>query len=219
LGIERWVLFGGSWGSTLSLAYAETHPSRVVAMVLRGIFTLRREELLWFYQNGASSLFPDHWEGFLAPIPPAERGDLMTAYHRRLIGDDEEERLRCAKAWSTWEMATSQLRLNPENLAKCANDTFALAFARIECHYFVNNGFLSSPNQIIDNAVKLKDIPITIIQGRYDVVCPATTAWELYKKVPHADFYLVEDAGHSAKEVGISAKLVEATDKYKSLKV
>lgn len=219
LGIEKWVVFGGSWGSTLSLVYAETHINRVMALVLRGIFTLRKEELQWFYQEGASFLFPDHWEGYVAPIPAEERGDFITAYYKRLVGDNEEERLRCARAWSTWEMATSQLRVNPENLSRCQDDVFSLAFARIECHYFVNNGFFKSPNQVIDNAKIINDskIPVTIVQGRYDVVCPAKTAWELYKKLPNAEFHLIEDCGHSAKEAGITKKLVEACDKYKNL--
>jgi len=219
LGIDKWVLFGGSWGSTLALAYAETHIERVLGMVLRGIFTLRPEEIRWFYQEGASFIYPDVWETYLKPIPEQERGDLVTAYHKRLIGDNEEERLQCAKAWSTWEMATSQLRVNEDNLKKAADDAWSLAFARIECHYFVNKGFFKNPTQILDDAVIIKDskVPVTIIQGRYDVVCPATTAWELYKRLPNAEFYLIEDAGHSAKETGIMTKLVEACDKYKTL--
>ncbi|CAL8069282.1 unnamed protein product [Orchesella dallaii] len=219
LGIEKWVVFGGSWGSTLALVYAEKHIDRVLAMVLRGIFTLRKEELRWFYQEGASYLFPDRWEEYVEPIPEEERGDFITAYYKRLTGDNEEERLRCAKAWSKWEMATSQLRVNPENLSRCADDIFSLAFARIECHYFVNKGFFDSPNYVLDNAniIHESGIPVTIVQGRYDVVCPAKTAWELHKKLPNAEFYLIEDAGHSAKEEGITKKLVEACDKYKTL--
>ena len=219
LGIEKWVLFGGSWGSTLALAYAETHIDRVLGMVLRGIFTLRPEELRWFYQEGASFIYPDAWEKYLEPIPERERGDLITAYHKRLVGDNEAERLKCARAWSTWEMATSQLKVNPENLKKAAEDTWALAFARIECHYFVNKGFFTSPTQLLDNAgiIKLSKVPVTIIQGRYDVVCPATTAWELHKRLPNSELHLIEDAGHSAKETGITRELVAACDKYKTL--
>jgi len=218
LGINKWVVFGGSWGSTLSLAYAETHIERVLALVLRGIFTLRDEEIKWFYQEGASFIFPDVWEKYLEPIPVEEHGDLLNAYHKRLTGSDEEQRLRCAKAWSTWEMATSQLKVNPENIQRAADDNWSLAFARIECHYFVNKGFMKH-NQILDDAgiIAKSGIPVTIVQGRYDVVCPAKTAWELKKRLPTAEFHLVEDAGHSAKEYGITAKLVQACDKYKTL--
>ncbi|OXA64072.1 Proline iminopeptidase [Folsomia candida] len=219
LNIERWVVFGGSWGSTLALAYAEKHVDRVLGLVLRGIFTLRKAEIDWFYQKGASFMFPEAWEQYLEPIPVAERSDLLSAYHKRLIGENQTEQVRCAKAWSTWEMATSQLRTNPENLAKAAEDKWALAFARIESHYFVNEGFMR-PNQIIEDAGIIADsgIPVSIVQGRYDVVCPATTAWDLFKKIPKAEFFIVDDCGHSAKEVGITEKLVAACDKYKSLK-
>jgi len=219
LGLDRWILFGGSWGSTLSLAYAQKHIGRVMGMILRGIFTLRHEEIQWFYQSGASMMFPDVWEQYVAPIPVEERHDFVTAYYKRLTGPDEEERLRCAKAWSTWEMATSQLKVNPENLKKAESDDWALAFARIECHYFVNKGFFSSPTELIDNAgiIRNSKIPVTIVQGRYDVVCPAKTAWDLYKQLPNAEFHFVDDAGHSAKEDGIQKKLVEACDKYKNI--
>jgi proline iminopeptidase len=219
LGIQRWVVFGGSWGSTLGLAYAETHIDRVLALVLRGIFTLRPEEIRWFYQEGASFIFPDAWDKYLEPIPVAEHGDLVTAYHKRLTGADEEARLKCAKAWSTWEMATSQLKVNPENIQRAADDTWSLAFARIECHYFVNNGFFKKPNHILEDAhiIENSGIPVTIVQGRYDVVCPAKTAWELKKRLPSAELHIIDDAGHSAKEAGITAKLVAACDKYKTL--
>ncbi|XP_037031164.1 probable proline iminopeptidase isoform X2 [Bradysia coprophila] len=218
LEVDRWILFGGSWGSTLSLAYAEKHIDRVVAMILRGIFTLRDEEIQFFYQSGSSYIFPDVWEKYVAPIPENERNDFVSAYYKRLTGNDEAERLRCAKAWSTWEMATSQLKVNPENLLRAEDDTWALAFARIECHFFNNKGFMK-PNQLIDDAHIIRDakIPVTIVQGRYDVVCPAKTAWDLYKQLPEAEFFFVDDAGHSAKEAGTTKKLVEACDKYKSL--
>jgi len=201
------------------LIYAETHIDRVLALVLRGIFTLRQEEIDWFYQKGASQIFPDVWEKYVEPIPIAERSDFVKAYHKRLTGDNEEERLRCAKAWATWEMATSQLNVNPDNLKRCENDVWALAFARIECHYFINGGFLKTPNHVLENARIIKDsgIPVTIVQGRYDVVCPAKTAWELYKEIPNAEFFFIDEAGHSAKEAGTTARLVLACDKYKNI--
>ncbi|KAJ3090700.1 hypothetical protein HK102_002922 [Quaeritorhiza haematococci] len=217
LNIDKWVIFGGSWGSTLALAYAETHPTRVKALVLRGIFTLRPTELKWFYQEGASFLFPDYWEDYLAQIPEEERGDLISAYYKRLTSTDEAERMRCARAWSRWECATSKLYVDPAMIAKAENDTWALAFARIECHYFINGGFFKSPTQILDDIDKIKHIPAVIVQGRYDVVCPMYTAWDLHKRWPEAEFHVVHDAGHSAKEKGITARLVEATDKFKNI--
>lgn len=188
-------------------------------MILRGIFTLRDEEIRWFYQEGASFLYPDKWDEYLKPIPEEERGDLVSAYHKRLTGENEKEKLACAKAWSKWEMVTSQLYVNPDNLSRCADDTWSLAFARIECHYFFNKGFFSTPSQLIDNAkiIHASGLPVTIVQGRYDVVCPAKTAWELYKQLPNAEFHILEDCGHSAKEIGITEKLVQACDKYKNL--
>lgn len=164
-------------------------------------------------------MFPDFWEEYVAPIPQEERGDFIKAYYKRLTGDNEEERLRCARTWSKWEMATSQLCVNQDNLNRCADDAFSLAFARIECHYFINNGFFKTPNHVLDNAKIIHDsgIPVTIVQGRYDVVCPAKTAWELHKQLPNAEFHLIEDAGHSAKEESITKRLVEACEKYKTL--
>jgi len=217
IGIEKWVVFGGSWGSTLAIAYAETHHTRVKALILRGIFTLRRKELVWFYQEGASFIFPDAWEEYLRPIPVAERGDLMSAYHRRLTGKNEQEKLDCAKAWTKWEMATSRLYVDPEYVKQAEADEFAVAFARIESHYFVNGGFLKSDSQLLDDAHKLRDIPGTIVQGRYDMVCPAITAWDLHKIWWKADFHIVPDAGHSMKEEGNLSRLVQACDKYKHL--
>ena len=217
LGIDKWLVFGGSWGSTLALAYAETHPERVTEIVLRGIFLLRRSELEWFYQNpqGAGSLFPDLWDEYIAVIPEAERGDVMAAYYKRLTSSDPDELRRAATAWSVWEGATSYLRLNPDYVTKFREDgAFAGAFARIECHYFVNRGFLRSDNQLIEDVPKIRHIPAVIIQGRYDVVCPARSAWDLHKAWPEAELRIVADAGHSAFEVGITSELVAATDRF-----
>jgi proline iminopeptidase len=214
LGIERWCVFGGSWGSTLALLYAQTHPGRVAGLILRGIFMLRAQELRWFYQQGASEVWPDRWQDYLAPIPPAERDDLIGAYHRRLTGDDASEALRCASAWSIWEGATSCLRPSAELVDRFGADDFALAMARIECHYFINGGFMRSESQILDNIDRIRDIPATIVQGRYDMVCPARSAWDLHEAWPEADFQLVPDAGHSAYEPGILHELICATDRY-----
>ncbi len=215
LRIERWQVFGGSWGSTLGIAYAETHPSRVTELVLRGIFLLRRSEIDWFYQRGASLLFPDAWEGFLEPIPEAERGDLLYAYHRRLTSEDSTVRLHAAKAWSVWEGSTSCLLPNLDLVARTGADEFALAFARIENHYFVNRGFLSPETQLLDNASRLSGIPGVIVQGRYDVVCPMDSAWALHKAWPEAELRIVKDAGHSAYEPGTTHELVMATDRFR----
>jgi len=214
LGIEKWVVFGGSWGSTLALAYAQTHPERVLGLILRGIFLLRRKELLWFYQEGASWLFPDAWEEYLKPIPEVERGDLMSAYHRRLTSDDPGVRMEAARAWSVWEGSTSKLFPNPESIARFAGDTFAEAFARIESHYFVNGAFLRSDTQLLDDAHRIAHLPGVIVQGRYDVVCPAASAWELHRRWPKATLRLVGDAGHSITEPGIIDALVTATDEF-----
>jgi proline iminopeptidase len=214
LGIERWVVFGGSWGSTLALAYAETHPERCLGLVLRGIFLLRRKELLWFYQDGASWLFPDAWDEFLAPIPEVERGDLMSAYHRRLTSPDPAERMRAARAWSIWEGSTSKLHPDPKTVERFSGDRFAEAFARIECHYFVNGAFLRTDSQLLDDAVRIAHLPGVIVQGRYDVVCPATSAWALHKRWPRSELRLVGDAGHSISEPGIIDALVQATDDF-----
>jgi proline iminopeptidase len=216
LGIERWLVFGGSWGSTLALAYAQLHPGRVTALVLRGIFLLRKWELDWFYQNphGAGALFPDLWEKYVEPIPESERGDMARAYYRQLTSDDADVLRRAARAWSIWEGATSYLRLNPDYLAKFDQEDYAAAFARIECHYFVNGGFLESDSQLLDDAPRLRGIPGIIVQGRYDVVCPMRTAWELHRGWPEADFRVVPDAGHSAFEAGITHELIKATDRF-----
>lgn len=212
-GVAQWLVFGGSWGSALALAYAETHTERVSELVLRGIFTLRREELLWYYQHGASLLFPDKWERFLAPIPEAERGDLMAAYRRRLTGDDREARLRAAKAWSEWEGETITLLPAPEVSNAFYGDDYATAFARIENHYFVHGGWLEE-GQLIRDAGRLRHVPAVIVQGRYDIACPAATAWDLHRAWPEAEFHLVEGAGHAFSEPGILDHLIEATDRF-----
>lgn len=214
LGIERWQVFGGSWGSTLALAYAETHPGRVTELVLRGIFMLRPYELEWFYQEGASNVFPDVWESYLAPIPVAEQGDLMAAYHRRLFGSNEDAQLEAARAWSIWEWSTSALIPEVEG----GSDEKCLAFARIENHYFVNKGFFDTEDQLLANANRLADIPSVIIHGRYDVVCPVRNAWDLHKAMPHAELRIIPDAGHSMAEPGITDALIEATNRFAGIR-
>jgi len=217
LGVAQWQVFGGSWGSTLALAYAQRHPGRVAELVLRGIFTLRREELLWFYQEGASWFYPDAWADYLAPIPKAERGDLIAAYYRRLTGDDQAERLRAAKAWSVWEGGTVSLYPSDERMKSFSSDNFATAFARIECHYFVNGGFFDHDDQILRNIGKVRNIPAVIVQGRYDVVTPMKTAWEMHQRWPEAEFVVVQNAGHAASEPGIIDALVRATNDFARL--
>ncbi|MFZ2307354.1 MAG: prolyl aminopeptidase [Rhodoferax sp.] len=213
LKVDRWLVFGGSWGSALALAYAETHPQVVSALVVRGIFTLRRAELLWYYQEGASWLFPDLWEDYLAPIPLEERGDMMAAYRKRLVGTDRSAQLAAAKAWSVWEGQTIRMLPDAANKAKHEEDDYALAFARIENHYFVHAGWLEE-GQLIRDAHKLAGIPGVIVQGRYDVATPAKTAWDLHRAWPQADFRLVDDAGHAFNEPGILAELLAATDRF-----
>lgn len=215
LAIERWQVFGGSWGSTLALAYAQAHPQRVTELVLRGIFLLRRWELEWFYQKGCDALFPDAWEAFLAAIPEREHGDLISAYHRRLTSSDAAVRMAAAKAWSVWEGSTCFLLQDQGHIAGSAGDEFAIAFSRIECHYFVNGGFLDHDDQLLRNAHMLKDIPAVIVQGRYDVVCPPRSAWDLHRAWPEADLRIVADAGHSAFEPGITHELILATDRFR----
>ena len=213
LGIARWLVFGGSWGSTLALAYAETHPERVTALVVRGIFLCRPHEIRWFYQEGASWLFPDYWEDFIAPIPVDERTDLLTAYHRRLTGEDATTRLAAAQAWSIWEGRTATLLANPAVEAHFADPSVALSLARIESHYFVNQAFLR-PNQLLDDASRIREIPGVIIQGRYDGICPLRSAWDLHQAWPTAELQIIPNAGHSAFEPGIRAALVAATDAF-----
>ncbi len=217
LGVERWLVFGGSWGSTLSLAYAQTHPERCAGLVLRGIFLLRRAELLWFYQEGASWIYPDVWEDYLAPIPPRERGDLMKAYYKRLTSKNSKVRASAARAWSVWEGSTSKLFTDPELVRRFAGGKFADAFARIEAHYFVNKGFFAVDDQLLRNVGRIRKIPAVIVQGRYDVVCPIRSAWDLHRAWPEAKFIVINNAGHSMTEPGIRAALVAETDAMHSL--
>jgi proline iminopeptidase len=216
LGIERWLVFGGSWGSTLALAYAETHPERVTELVLRGIFLIRDQEIAWFYQRGTSALFPDAWEKYVDAIPEAERGDFVRAYHARLTSDDPEVRLRAARAWSVWEGTTSCLLPNPALVEKSAADAFAVAFARIECHYFMHGAWLGPPRDLLSNVGRIRHIPGVIVQGRYDVVCPMESAWALHRAWPEARLRVVPDAGHAASEPGTLHELVEATDAFRT---
>jgi proline iminopeptidase len=215
--IKTWQVFGGSWGSTLALAYAEMHPDRVAQLVLRGIFLCRKKEIRWFYQEGASALFPDVWEEYLKVIPEAERADMVSAYYRRLTSEDDAVRLEVARAWSIWEGSTSRLLFDASMIEKFADPEFALAFARIECHYFMNNAFFSTDNYLIENVGRIRSIPGVIVQGRYDVVCPATSAWDLHRAWPEAQLHLIPDAGHSISEPGIIEALVTATDHFGKL--
>jgi proline iminopeptidase len=215
LKIDKWQVFGGSWGSTLALAYAQTHPSCVSELILRGIFLLRKQEIDWFYQRGTSALFPDAWEDYEKPIPQAERGDMVRAYYKRLTSDDPVVRQEAARAWSVWEAGTSNFYVKPEVVAKMSDDAFSLAFARIECHYFVNDGWLTGDKALLKNIDQIRNIPGVIVQGRYDVVCPMESAWALHRAWPEADLRIVADAGHSAFEPGIASELVEATDRFR----
>ncbi|MDG4555140.1 MAG: prolyl aminopeptidase [Candidatus Competibacter sp.] len=213
LDIDRWVVFGGSWGSTLALAYAETHPDRVLGLILRGVFLCRDQDIHWFYQHGANRLFPDLWEHFLAPIPAAEQHDLVHAYHRRLTGADELERLRAARAWSVWEGATLTLESSPATVEHFSDARRALSLARIECHYFVNQCFME-PDQLLRDAGRLRAIPGVIVHGRYDVVCPPDNAWALHRAWPEAELRIVTPAGHAASEPGIVDALITATQAF-----
>ncbi len=212
LEIDKWHVFGGSWGSTLSLAYAITHPARVLSMVLRGIFLVRKKEISWFYQYGASMYYPAEWEEFLEPIPKAERHDLVTAYHKRLNSSDLNEVKTAAKAWSKWEGATSKLKKDPAMVNDFSSDHFAYAFARIENHYFFNHAFFDDDEWILNNAKKIRHIPCVIVQGRYDMPCPPVSAYELHKALDKSELFFIEEAGHSASEPGIVDALVKATD-------
>ena len=213
VGVERWMVYGGSWGSTLALAYAQTHPRQVTELVLRGIFTFRQSELDWLYRKGASEIFPDKWEEFLAPIPEAERDDLVGAYHRRLTGDDRAEQLRAAKAWSKWEAETVTLLPNRRVIEEFTSDDFAVAIARIENHYMLNKGWLEE-GQLLADAHLVRDIPGVIVQGRYDCCTPPATAWDLHKVWPEAELHIVPDASHLFNEPGILDRLVRATDAF-----
>lgn len=215
LGIERWQVLGGSWGSTLALAYAQSHPDRVTELVLRGIFLVREREVRWYYQDGASRVFPDAWEKYVEPIPESERDDLVRAHHRRLTSDDEEQRMRSAKAWSVWEGSTSRLITDPELVARTAEPKFAEALARIECHYFLNGGFFERDGQLLEGIDRIRHLPAVIVQGRYDMVTPVDSAWALHRAWPEAEMHVVADAGHSALEPGIASALLDATDRFR----
>jgi proline iminopeptidase len=215
LNITDWLVFGGSWGSTLALAYAQTHPEKVKGLILRGIFLCRPSEIKWFYQFGASEIFPDVWESYYNHIPADERHDFVTAYYKRLTSPNAEVRLAAAKVWSKWEAATSRLLVDLKSIDAFDDPTFALQFARIECHYFTNNSFFSTPNHLIENVTKIKHIPAAIVQGRYDVVCPARSAWDLHRAWPEANLHIIADSGHAAGEPGIKSKLIEITENFK----
>jgi proline iminopeptidase len=215
LSIDRWVLFGGSWGSTLSLVYTQTHPDRVLGLIVRGIFLCREKEISWFYQRGADRVFPDFWQDYLAPIPENERSDMVTAYYKRLTGEDEIARMHAAKAWSNWEGRTATLKQNKNVIDHFCDAHTALSLARIECHYFMHNSFLEE-NQILNNAAKLQHIPGVIVQGRYDLICPMESAWDLHQAWPKSELKIIADAGHSATEPGIIDALVNATDNMAS---
>ena len=209
LGIDKWVLFGGSWGSTLALAYAQKHPQRVHALILRGIFLCRPQDFQWFYQEGASRMFPDYWEDYLAPIAKDERGDLMQAFHKRLTSSDEIAQMQAARAWSGWEGRTATLRPSSQVVDRFHDR--ALSIARIECHYFVNNAFLE-PDQLLRDMPKIAHLPGVIVHGRYDVICPLDNAWALHKAWPNSELQIIRDAGHAAGEPGIADALVRAAD-------
>ena len=211
LGIERWQLFGGSWGSTLALAYAQQYPDRVTELVLRGVFLLRRREIEWYYQEGASRIFPEAWQDYLEPIPEDERDDMVGAYYRRLTSSDRTERIRAARAWSIWEGSTSRLVPDPELIKRTGDETFAEAFARIECHYFINGGFFQEDNHLLQNAHRIQHIPTVIVQGRYDIVCPAESAYDLHQAWPTSTLEIAPKSGHSALEPEITSLLVSAT--------
>jgi len=217
LQIKQWLVFGGSWGSTLALAYAQSHPDAVSEMILRGIFMLRKKELDWFYQDGASNIFPDAWEKFIEPIEKSKRNDLISAYYEIFNGKDEDKKIEAAIAWSRWEGSTVNLSYNPEMVDSFSEPEFALAFALIENHYFINKGFLSHEQQLIDNINIIRNIPATIIQGRYDVCTPISTAWELHKNWPEAELIITPFSGHSAFEKEITHELILATNKFASI--
>ena len=214
LGISRWAVFGGSWGSTLALAYASSHPHVCTELFLRGIFLLRKKEIDWFYQEGCSKLFPDLWESYMRPIPENERDDFVAAYYRRLTSDDPAVRAEAAKAWSVWEGSTSKLSYDAAAAARFGDDEFADAFARIECHYFMNKGFFTDDNYLLSQVHKIRHVPTVIVHGRYDVVCPVENAWELHKAFPESELHIIADAGHSLSETGITQKLIEYTDRW-----
>jgi len=215
LGIKKWLVFGGSWGSTLALAYSQTYPNSVSEMVLRGIFMLRKKELDWFYQYGASNIFHEAWQKFIEPIEENERDDLMAAYHKIFLSNNEEKKLNAAIAWSRWEGSTSSLSYNPDMANSFSDPKFALAFALIENHYFVNKGFLEHENQLIESGIDIiRNIPTVIVQGRYDIVCPISTAWELSQNWPEAELIIAPSSGHTAFELEITHELIKATNTF-----
>ena len=217
LGVESWLVFGGSWGSTLALAYAQSYPEVVRALVLRGIFLLRQKELHWFYQEGASFIFPDAWESYLAPIPKEEQGQMIQAYYKRLTCNDTEIQLDAAKAWSIWEASTVSLYQSQDRIQQFDRSHYALAFARIECHYFINGAFFETDNYLIENLDKIRKIPAVIIQGRYDICTPMLSAWELHRAWSEAEFHIIPDAGHASSEPGIVQQFLAATQKFSSI--
>ena len=217
LSIDRWVIYGGSWGSTLSLAYSQTYPDSCKALILRGIFLVRKKEIHWFYQEGASKIFPDNWQSFVAPIPIEKRNNLLEAYYNLLIGEDSSKKIEAAKAWSTWEGSTVRLIQDKDFIGDFSDEKFAEAFARIECHYFMNNAWFDSDNHLIENVDKIRHIPAVIIHGRYDVICPVENAWELHQAWPESELHIIPDAGHSIFEEGIKDKILEYTEKFSSL--
>ncbi|MDN3506683.1 MAG: prolyl aminopeptidase [Simkaniaceae bacterium] len=214
LNVEKWTLFGGSWGSTLALTYSILHPDSVEGLILRGIFLCRPKEIRWYYQFGAHHLFPDLWENYCAPIPVEEHGDFVGAYYKRLLSTDPEVRKLAAKAWSGWEGSTSKLHFDPELFATFSADQAADSIARIECHYFVHNTFFATDNWILENVNTIRHIPCVIIQGRYDIPCPMESAWELHRTWPEAEFEIIPDAGHNPSEPGIMDALIRATDGF-----
>jgi len=216
LDIKKWMVFGGSWGSTLALAYAQTYPEMVTSLVLRGIFLCRPEELNWFYQKGCDLIFPDLWEDYVRPIPVSERADMIKAYYQRLTSPDEKTRVEAARAWSGWEGSTIKLIPDPKTIETFSEDKMSTAIARIECHYFMNNSFFTEEDQLVKNVAKIRSIPTVIVHGRYDVVCPAKNAWDLHLAWPEAKLEIIGDAGHAADEPGILDALVRATESFKS---
>ena len=215
--IDRWVVFGGSWGSTLALAYAQTHPEHCKGLILRGIFMLRPSEIRWFYQEGANHIYPDAWQAYLKPIPLEERDDLLSAFYKRLTSEDRQVRIEAARAWSVWEASTSKLIPSLASQQSFGRAEFAEAFACIECHYFVNRGFFTQENQLLENIDRIRHLPGVIVQGRYDVVCPMITAWELHQAWQSAEFIVINDAGHSVSEPGIKDALIRASDRFATL--
>lgn len=215
LGITKWMVFGGSWGSTLALAYSQKHPDRVTHLVLRGIFMLRKWEIDWFYQEGASRIFPDFWQDYLKPIPVEERGELVKAYYKRLTSDDETTRIEAARAWSIWEASTSWLEISSDTVNTFTDPAKALPFARIECHYFINEGFMEE-GQLLRDAHKIRHIPTVIVHGRYDVVCPVQNAWDLKLELPDAELLISPTSGHAQMELQNRDSLIYATEKFKT---